>query len=91
MALRESASFKENTPFLSTTSGDPNFLHLPASGTVALNNAQSIAGITTDFDLLVRPQSAGPDIGADEFQAGVVPVAIEYVRGSKLEAANYPK
>lgn len=89
VAPRETNSFTENTPFLSTTCADANFLHIPASGTVALDNAQTIASITFDFDLQGRPEGAGPDIGADEFVAGVVPVAIEYFRGSKLAGANY--
>jgi hypothetical protein len=73
---RDSASFTENPPFVSTTGSNTNFLHI--SGAVATqleSGAVNIAGITDDFDGQTRQGNAGyagagtaPDIGADEFE-----------------------
>jgi FG-GAP-like repeat len=73
---RDSASFTENPPFLSTTGSNANFLHI--NGAIASqleSGAVNIAGITDDFDGQVRQGNAGyagtgtaPDIGADEFE-----------------------
>jgi len=73
---RDSASFTENPPFLSTTGSNANFLHI--SGAVATqieSGGVNIAGITDDFDGQTRQGNPGyggtgtaPDIGADEFE-----------------------
>ena len=87
---RESASFSENPPFLSTVGSSANFLHIvPASLTLLESHAVNIAGITDDYDTDIRQGNPGyggtgtaPDVGADEFegvaQGDVQPPAIVY-------------
>lgn len=57
------------------------------------NKGIVIAGISTDIDNQARgagaiPDPTAPDMGADEFTAGVVPVTLEYFRGSKQGNGN---
>jgi hypothetical protein len=87
---RESASFSENPPFVSTVGSSPNFLHIvPASTTLLESHAVNVAGITDDYDTDIRQGNPGyggtgtaPDVGADEFegvaQGDVQPPAIVY-------------
>ena len=87
---RESASFSENPPFVSTVGSDPTFLHIiPASTTLLESHAVNIAGITDDYDTDIRQGNPGyagtgtaPDVGADEFegvaQGDIQPPAIVY-------------
>ncbi len=64
---RDNASYSENSPFLSTTCGNANFLKInTATPTFAEGLGSAIAGITTDFENDTRNAST-PDIGADEF------------------------
>ncbi len=94
---RESNSQTELTPFLNTTTGaSADYLHVnPAGGSLAESGAVNIAGITTDFDGDIRQGNAGytgsgssPDIGADEFGLALVPISIQYFRGSKQNGGN---
>ncbi|MEN3331064.1 MAG: hypothetical protein V7641_429 [Blastocatellia bacterium] len=72
---RDSASFTENPPFLSTTGSNANFLHISgASPTQIESGGVNIAGITDDYDGQTRQGNPGyagtgsaPDVGADEF------------------------
>ena len=65
----DSASISENPPFLSTSCGDPNFLHInPAIPTGVESGGTPIGGITDDYDGDTR-NALTPDIGADEFTA----------------------
>jgi hypothetical protein len=67
IAPRDSASFTENPPFLSTTCGNANFLHINTGiATQIESGATPIAGLTTDFDGDTR-NATTPDVGADEF------------------------
>lgn len=67
---RDSASFSENPPFLSTTGSSANFLHInPATPTQLESGGTPVGGITDDFDGQTRNVST-PDVGADEF-AGI--------------------
>jgi hypothetical protein len=50
---------------LFTAAGSEDF-RLQA-GSIARNTAIPLAGVTTDFNNVVRPQGAGPDIGSFEF------------------------
>lgn len=68
----DSASISEDPPFLSTSCGDPNFLHInPAFPTGVESGGTPIGGITDDYDGDTR-NALTPDVGADEFN-GVVP------------------
>jgi hypothetical protein len=87
---RESASFSENPPFVSTVGSDPTFLRIvPASTTLLESHAVNISGFTDDYDADIRQGNPGyagtgiaPDVGADEFegvaQGDVQPPAIVY-------------
>ena len=64
---RDTASFSENPPFLSTTGSSANFLHInPAVATQLESGGTPVSGITDDFDGQTRNAST-PDVGADEF------------------------
>jgi hypothetical protein len=66
VAPRESASFSENPPFVSTLGSSPGFLHIvPGSNTQLESGGVTVSGITDDFDGDVR--GGTPDVGADEF------------------------
>ncbi len=75
VASRDSASFTENPPFLSTTGSDPTFLHINSATATHLESmAANVAGITDDYDNDIRQGNPGyagtgtaPDVGADEF------------------------
>jgi hypothetical protein len=68
---RETASFSENPPFVSTTGSDAGFLHIvPASTTQLESNGTTTTGITNDFDDDSR--GVTPDVGADEFAGTTV-------------------
>ena len=87
---RESASFQENPPFVSTSGADPGFLHIVGGSTTLLESrGVNIAGITDDYDTDIRQGNPGysgtgtaPDVGADEFGGlavgDVQPPAIVY-------------
>ncbi|MFM7015371.1 MAG: MopE-related protein, partial [Bacteroidota bacterium] len=63
---RDNASITINPTFLSTTSGNLNYLHIDPTVTSSINSGGvAITGLTDDFDGDTR--SATPDIGADEF------------------------
>jgi hypothetical protein len=67
IAPRDSASFTENPPFLSTTGSSANFLHISSVVATQLESgAAPVGGITDDFDGDTRNVST-PDVGADEF------------------------
>jgi hypothetical protein len=64
---RDSASFSENPPFLSTVGSSANFLHIDTTVATQLEGGGApISGITDDFDGNTRNAST-PDVGADEF------------------------
>lgn len=64
---RDSASFAENPPFLSTTGSSANFLHIDTTvATQVESGGAPIAGFTTDYDGDTRSATT-PDVGADEF------------------------
>lgn len=56
-----------NPNFASTTSTDPNFLHLSASSTADIDTATCLGTVTSDKDGTARPQGAGCDRGAYEY------------------------
>jgi len=78
---RESGSFTENTPVLTTVGASTAFLNINNyTTTVAESGAINIAGITADYDNDIRQGNAGyigsgaaPDIGADEFEFSSTP------------------
>ncbi len=78
---KDANSLSENPPFLSTTCGDANFLHINTTiATAVESNAANITGITIDYDGQTRQGNAGysgtgtaPDIGADEFNGIPIP------------------
>ncbi len=92
VATRDSASVTENPPFLSTTCGNANFLHIDTTVATQLESAgANVAGITDDFDGNIRQGNPGyvgsgtsPDIGGDEFNG--IPMDItpagDYLRTS---------
>ncbi|MBL7830124.1 MAG: hypothetical protein JNK41_03790, partial [Saprospiraceae bacterium] len=71
---RDGASVTENSNFLSLTGSSANYLHIdPTVATQLESNAVNIAGITDDYDGVIRQGNPGyvgtgssPDIGADE-------------------------
>jgi hypothetical protein len=74
VSTRETASKSQNPTFASTTGADAAFLHFVAdAANLAGANGQAIAGYTTDFDNDTRDAST-PDIGADEWVNGVIPL-----------------
>ena len=82
---REGLSKTENTTFFNTTTGSSSvFLHVNATiPTVADNGAVNVPGFTDDFDGTIRQGNPGytgigtaPDIGADEFDFGTIPVTL---------------
>ncbi|MBS1797763.1 MAG: hypothetical protein JSS81_28330, partial [Acidobacteria bacterium] len=67
VASRDSNSFTENPPFLSTTGASSNFLHInTATSTQLESGGAAVSGITDDFDGDTR-NATTPDVGADEF------------------------
>ena len=67
IAPRDSASFTENPPFLSTTGSSATFLHINTGVQTQIESGGApVSGITDDFDGDTRNAST-PDIGADEF------------------------
>ncbi len=81
VASRDSASFTENPPFLSTTGSNANFLHIDTTIATQLESGGiPIAGIADDFDGDARNGST-PDVGADEFSGillDLTPPVISY-------------
>lgn len=73
---RESGSFTEMPPFLSTTGSSPDYLHIdPSIPTQAESGAVNISGVNNDYDFNIRQGNVGytgtgtaPDIGADEME-----------------------
>lgn len=73
---RESGSFTEMPPFLSTVGSDATYLHLdPSVPTQAESGAVNITGVNNDYDFQIRQGNPGytgtgtaPDIGADEME-----------------------
>jgi hypothetical protein len=66
LAPRETNSFTENPPFLSTDGTLADFLHLKTYyGTQIESGGQPIAGISDDYDGTAR-NATTPDLGADE-------------------------
>jgi hypothetical protein len=71
---RETNSITENPVFLSVSGASANFLHLdPAVPTQAESGGINVAGISEDYDGVIRQGNAGytgtgtaPDMGADE-------------------------
>jgi len=61
---------------------DPLFVNAAAldfhlqSGSPAINTGLTLSAVTTDYDGFARPQGAAYDIGAYEFPAGVVSLAL---------------
>jgi hypothetical protein len=53
--------------FVNLSSGD---LHLASAVNGVADSAQTVSGLTEDFDGEIRPQGNGNDIGADEFSTG---------------------
>ena len=91
VAPRETASLSFAPAFISTSGTDATFLHIdplsPSSAGLA-DAGVSGTGISMDYD--GQSRSTPPDIGADEFTTfAVVPITIEYFRGSKIADANY--
>ncbi len=89
VSSRDSLSFTENPPFLSTIGSSANFLHInPSIPTQLESGAVNIAGITDDFDMDIRQGNPGyvgtgtaPDVGGDEFNGtplDLSPPAISY-------------
>lgn len=81
MATRDGDSKTENPPFISTTGGDADYLHInPTVETQIESGAVSVAGISDDYDGDIRfgqtgytgTSVVGPDMGADEFD-GIAP------------------
>ncbi|MBK8968297.1 MAG: hypothetical protein IPM36_16850 [Lewinellaceae bacterium] len=74
VAPRETNSVSENLTFLSTSGTSADFLHLdPAVPTQVESGGVNVAGITDDFDGVIRQGNPGylgtgsaPDMGADE-------------------------
>ncbi|MBK8150279.1 MAG: hypothetical protein IPK58_19310 [Acidobacteria bacterium] len=67
VASRDSNSFSENPPFLSTVGSNANFLHInPVTPTQLESGGTAVSGITDDFDGNTRNVTT-PDVGADEF------------------------
>lgn len=81
VSSRDSASFAENPPFLSTIGSNANFLHInTVTPTQLESGGLAVSGITDDFDGDTR-NVATPDIGADEFTGvglDLAPPAISY-------------
>ena len=84
---RDAGSVTENPNFLSTTGSNANFLHINTTiATPIESGGANIATYTDDFDGNVRQGNPGypaqvngggtaPDIGADEFDGTLLPVA----------------
>ncbi len=74
--LRDANSIYARPQFVSTSCGDPNFLHINTTFATSIESGgANIAGITDDYDAQVRQGNGGyvgggtaPDIGADEFE-----------------------
>ena len=91
---REAHSFSQTPPFLSTTCGDANFLHINTLiQTRVESGGTNIANVTDDFDGNSRNAST-PDIGADEF-SGISPPpctgapAVGSITGSGFLCSGY--
>ena len=70
---RETASFSEIPPFVSTTPTTMD-LHLnTATGSGCFNGGQTIALVTNDIDNIARPIGGVYDIGADEAAGTLIP------------------
>jgi hypothetical protein len=48
-------------------------LHLQASATAAIDQAETLGAVTDDYDGALRPGGEAPDIGADEYGELVLP------------------
>jgi hypothetical protein len=84
---REQASFEELPPFISTTTGNANYLHVSnAVQSFVESKAQPIGFITVDYDGDPR-NATTPDIGADEIN-GVLPVNMISFAGQRLGNDN---
>ncbi|MEP6645497.1 MAG: GEVED domain-containing protein [Saprospiraceae bacterium] len=85
---RDANSISVAPPFLSTVSGNPNFLKIDTAIPTQLESgAANIAGIVDDFENEIRQGNPGylaqvngggtaPDIGADEFDGIPLPVCM---------------
>lgn len=77
----DAAAITENTPFTSTVSVNPGYLHVnPMLPSLTESGGANVAGITNDFDLDIRQGNPGyagngnaPDIGADEYGQNLAP------------------
>jgi hypothetical protein len=91
MVNRDQASVtpaNSNNPFASLVAADDAFLHINLGINYETHNAGvAIAGITTDFDGDTRDAST-PDIGADEYVQGALPVSISTLNGNKAGHDN---
>lgn len=81
--LRDSATGTVNGNLPSATSAmfvnaSAADLHLQASATNAIDQAQALTTVTNDFDGEHRPRGAAPDIGADEFNSNLPPVITRF-------------
>jgi len=84
---RDQASFEELPPFLSTTTGNANYLHISSAvQTFVEGKAQPIGFITVDYDGNTR-NATTPDIGADEIN-GVLPVTMISFAGRRVSNDN---
>ncbi|MFN3342097.1 MAG: beta strand repeat-containing protein, partial [Flavobacteriales bacterium] len=76
VATRDALSVTEDVAFLSLTGSSANFLRInPVTPSFAESGASNIAGITTDYDNVIRGANTGysgtgtaPDMGALEFE-----------------------
>ena len=86
VSTRDANAVSVTAPFLSTVSGNANFLKInPLTATQLESGAVNVSGITDDFEGTIRQGNAGylaqvngggtaPDIGADEFDGTPAPV-----------------
>ena len=88
---RDTASFTELPPFLSTTGSSAKLLHINTTIATQLESgAAPVAGITDDFDGNTRNAST-PDVGADEIYRNLVgsSSALDFLHASRQHKQHY--